>query len=196
MSVSKLGMAKKALIRLGASPIVTLTDTSKNAVTCNTLLAGVIDYVLCEYPWKCVECRSALSQIGPPSFGYDFQYELPNDPWCLVPRKLYIGDVETMLPWKVEERYLLTNQDNKEEEVSLIYTQRPPIMKDLSTWVEGLIVLRLAFEACFAITQSSNLKTEIWNEYQDALMKAKMRDGGINYVEGEDGNTAWETAGR
>ena len=197
MSVSELGMANRALIRLGATTTTNLAGTDRNAVICNALMGDVIDEVLCEYPWKCVENRATLSKVYPPPiFGYAYQYELPDDPYCLVPHKLFIGSDEATSPWVLEERYILTDQDDEEEDVSLLYTQRIDDITILSTWVEGLIVLRLAYEACFAITQSNTLKTEIWNDYQDSIVRAKMRDGRINYVDGEDGNMDWVDAGR
>ncbi len=69
-----------SLRRIGASPIVSLTDGSKSANAANSLYSEVRDDLLRSHPWNFATKRVKLAQSSTtPVFEFDYAYPLPSD---------------------------------------------------------------------------------------------------------------------
>lgn len=169
MATTWVSIANSALIKLGAKEIISLTANIKSAQLCNARYEAVRDIVLRKHPWNCAIKRVVLSpSVTTPAFGYDNQFPLPSD-WI---RTLEVGPDAIRDNYKVESKHILANTD--EIELKYIYRVTDPTTLD-DLCIEA-ISARLAFDICFALTQSDAARSTMWEYYQDALRKAKSAD--------------------
>lgn len=69
-----------SLRRVGATPIVSLTDGSKSANAANNLYSELRDDLLRSHPWNFATKRVKLAQSSTtPVFEFDYAYPLPSD---------------------------------------------------------------------------------------------------------------------
>ena len=90
---SVVDICNNALVDLGASSIVSLTEDSKAARLCNQRYDSIRDTVFRFHPWNCLINRASLAADAvAPAFEYAFQYTLPTDPYCLRVLSLETAD--------------------------------------------------------------------------------------------------------
>lgn len=175
---SVVDIANRALTKIGASRIVSLSDDSTEAIVVNSMFMIVRDDELRAHNWNFAMARAQLSaDATPPSFGYDQRFLLPTD--CL--RVLMVGDIlpggdlsdyrnaDDSALWSIEGGYILISRDGP---LKLRYLRR---ITDTAKWDSSFVeafACRLAAESCEAITQSSEKRQMAWNEYDRAIRKA------------------------
>lgn len=194
--MNEVGICNGALLKVGAKTITSLTDPGTEAKVCNEFYPRVRDAVLRAHPWNCAIERRVLSEISPvPAFGYDHQYQLPTDPFCL--RVLTLNEPfhprlinglffplhsDFHIKFKIEGRKLLTD----ETEAKIVYIAR---VSDPTQW-DALLVeaveARLAHEIAFAITKSMKVIPPLWELYKDKLQEARTIDGQEGTVEAQE----------
>ena len=77
---SKVSIANRALVKLGAEPILLLEDDSKRARTIKSMFDEVRRAEIRRHRWKFAIKRDELVALAEaPKFGYSDQYPLPND---------------------------------------------------------------------------------------------------------------------
>lgn len=190
MATSWVKISNQALALLGKDLIVSLDEGTEAAKYCSLFYEDVRDEVLRAHAWNCAKHRAALAQSSdyvPPS-GYDYAYALPVSPYCL--RVLLMGEPEDKLVWKVEGRYLLTD----EEEATILYIKRITDPMELDTLCVAAIAARLAADLALPLTGSRSMFDDMWNAYTAKLDEAR----GVNAKEGmqetlEDDDN-WDTA--
>ncbi len=75
---SIVGICNSALIKLGASTILSLTEGSKNANLCNEQYEKLRDDLLRAHPWNFAAARQKLARLADaPAFGFAYAYQLP-----------------------------------------------------------------------------------------------------------------------
>src|SRR3989337_923448 len=90
---SNVERVNQALMYLGDKLINSLTESSTPARAANTLFGPTRNAVLRSHPWNCAIARQTLPVLAAaPDFGWDYQFTLPTDPYCL--RVLAINDDE------------------------------------------------------------------------------------------------------
>ena len=191
MATSWTSLCNQALYELGADSITDIdSDTSDNAVICRSFYEGVRDELLRDYTWNFSITRAELSVLTTtPEYGWDYEYTLPSAPYCLR-----ILEIEDNVPFSVEGRKLLTDQD----EVKIKYIARVTNAANLDVLFQRAYVLLLASRMCVAITRSNTLKDSILKEFEQAILTAK----GANAIESklDDDSEAetdlWTEAGR
>jgi hypothetical protein len=162
---TKLDIANSALNKIGSPPILSLEDASKEARTCKLRIDLVKDIVLRSHPWNCATRRVVLSPLtSTPVFGNSYEYQLPSD--CL--RVVECSDSE----YSIEGKKLVC--DDASLDVRIIFSQDYP---NIDPMLAEVIAEYLAWDICYAITQSMGLKDEKWKDYEKALRKAKTVDG-------------------
>src|SRR6266849_3505877 len=68
------------LIRIGTTPIVSLTDGSPSANAAGNIYDGLRDTLLASHPWNFATKRQNLAQSSTnPTFEFDHAYPLPSD---------------------------------------------------------------------------------------------------------------------
>lgn len=178
---SQTAICNRALTKLGAARILTITDDVKAARELNSMWDIVRDAELRRNLWNFAMARTSLAALADaPAWGFTYQFQLPSDFVRIVQvgEFYYISnltDYRTMpeAPFQVEGLRLLTDYTAP---LKIRYVQR---IEDTAQW-DALFVeafaSRLAYECCEAITQSSTKKEEVWMDYKQAIREAKLVD--------------------
>ena len=177
---TEVSICSNALRRLGDDPITSLTDDTERARLCNAFYADARDACLRSHPWNFAITRASLTQLSStPAYGFDYQYALPTDPYCLRVLSMefedYIFKVENLA---TEGRVLLTNEDT----AKILYIARitDTALFD-SLFVDTLTAL-LAAKLAYPVTNSVNLQTQMQNLYQIKLSEARSIDGQEGFI--------------
>lgn len=178
---SSVEICNRALTKLGARRILSITDDVKEARELNSMFDSVRDAELRRNPWNFAMTRTALpALVTTPAWGFAYEYQLPAD--CVrvvqVHDVYYIAnltDYRTRMdvPFQIEGRKILTDLDAP---LKVRYIAR---IEDTQQW-DPLFVecfaARLAYECCEAITQSNTKKEQAWADYLTAVRQAKTID--------------------
>jgi hypothetical protein len=165
---SSVGMCNAALIRIGANEITSLTEDSEEARKCNARFQDTLDALLESHPWNFSIARATLAASATaPNHEWDYQYLLPQRPYCLRVVRLY-SDYE----YKIEGRYLLCNQ----EDVSIKYVKRVTDMNELSPMFRECFALYLGAELAYPLAGSNALRQELLGEFGVLIRQARSKD--------------------
>ena len=166
-------ICNSALMKLGADKISSLTQTTRAAVTCNTLYAYLRDELLGESPWRFATKRTTLYPNGTiPPFEYTQSYDIPDD--CL---RLLIPDDDS-IKWVVEGNQILCNEST----LNMKYLFRNT---DESSWDARFceaFAWRLTMELALSLTQSLPMKQEAEKSYKDCLAQARAMNAVIGTI--------------
>jgi hypothetical protein len=174
---SETEVVNLALVKLGHPQIADIDDGSAEAVQIKAIWATCRDSSLRSHPWNFAIRRAEIpNEAAAPAWGYDRQYLLPNDPWCLRALELRdegrgrILDAE----WNVEGRYILTNLGSP---IFLRYVARVP---EVELWdplfIEALSD-RLAADLAEPIIKSSEAHERFMRRYKERVAEARSMDG-------------------
>jgi hypothetical protein len=162
-----------ALAKLGISPIMALTDDSKQAQFCNRFYAQTRDEVLQGHRWNFAMRRAALNQLATaPQSEWASAYQLPVDCLRVVQLNGYEPN-ERLGEFSVEADHLLTNA----EEASIRYIARVEDGSFYHPLFVHALATMLASRLAGPLTGSRNMPQELLQEYE-ALTgpKARMAD--------------------
>lgn len=174
-------IANRALTKIGEQRILSLSDDTEPARSIDSLWDIVRDAELRIRRWKFSILRNSMpALVSTPSWGYDYEYQLPAD--CL--RVLQVNDIypgvsltnyrnadETQ--WRVEGRKILTDIGAP---LKLRYISR---IEDTGQWDAAFVeafACRLAAEVCERLTQSNTKRELAWEEYKQAVGMAVRAD--------------------
>ena len=105
MATSVVQIVNNALIKIGASAILTLTENSEAARAANLIYEQIRDACIRDHVWNFAIRRVELAQNSTaPAFEFSYQYNLPSD--CL--RVLRMEDMG--MYYKIEGGKLLTDE--------------------------------------------------------------------------------------
>ena len=172
---TKVDICNRALNSLGVKQRITsLNEDTEVARKCNLVIDDLIDEVLRAYNWNCATERAALARSSSaPVFDYAYKYALPAGPdpaYCL--RVIKIKDEDEFSDWKVEGRFLLTDEST----CSILYIKRVTDINELDVLCKSAIAARLAAEIAFTLTNSNSLQESMWNLYAGKLQEASEID--------------------
>jgi hypothetical protein len=171
MATSKLSIINDALTLLGANRITSLADGSTESAVMNQLFDSTQDAVLRAYPWNSATFRRELAaSTDTPVFGFNFQYALPTDPYCL--RVLEMNETTSMDLWKVEGRFLLTDASV----CKIRFVGRPESLGEVDSLFAQALTARLAADAAYTLVQSNNLANLMYQLYGGKLAEAQTVD--------------------
>lgn len=166
-------IANLALAKLGISPIMALTDDSKQAQFSSRFYDQTRDEVLSAHQWNFAMRRATLNKLSTaPLFGWASAFQIPTD--CLRVTQLNeVDPTERFALFSVEADQLLTD----EEEANIRYIARvedgsfyPPL------FVHALATM-LASRLAGPLTGSRELPTALLEEYEVITgPKARMAD--------------------
>ncbi len=165
---SKVDICNRALSRVGARRITSLTQDVKRARACDSAWEQVRDEVLRAAPWNCVTERVQLPELGTtPAFGFDHQYAWPSD-------ALRIVEVITTYRWVVESKKILTDE-GAPIDVRYIKQETDPNQYDAD--LVSALAARIAMELAEELTQSNSKRQLAEKEYKAMLKQARRADG-------------------
>ena len=166
---SDVKICNMALRFIGVAPILSLEETSKQALACNLLYEPARDLVLCEMAWSFAVRRQALGELSDDNLTeYTYMYQLPEDPYCLQPLGLIDHPLE---PWIIEGRALYTNL----EDASLRYVAQVTDPEQFDAPFIKALAYRIAADTNFSLNGDSgkNKTVEMEEFYLSALRRAE-----------------------
>ena len=146
---SKVELCNTVLTELGASTITALSDSTEEAIKCNTLFDVLAKQVMSEGSWTSTIRRAELARItSTPSFGYSYIFQLPEDPKCL--KVLNINDVSADEPFEIEDDKLLTDLST----CKIRYIAYLTDTEDWDIYLEKAFLAKLKASLSYTITGS------------------------------------------
>lgn len=174
---SQTEICNRAVTKLGAARITSITENSKSARVMNALWDTVRQSTLRGAIWRFATTRTSLPAVSPaPAWGYNNAFQLPSDFLRLV----QVNDtfaVPALTDYRDQDdsAYVLEGS-----QILTIYNAPLKIryIRDVTDtgqfdalYVEAL-ASKLAYEACEEITQSASKKQAAAEDYKQALRDA------------------------
>ena len=168
---SKTQLCNLALSQLGAGTIISLDDGTENADSCRTLFDDISDEVISLGPWSSCVFRADLAPlVTTPVYGYDVEFQLPTNPYCL--RVLDILPCDRN-PYVIEGRKILTDSTS----LKIRYIGRPADTEDYDQMLKRAVVARLKTCLAYKITGQSSVADRCYQEYMQTLREGLAVDG-------------------
>jgi len=185
---SEVEISNRALQRLGASAIVSLTDESVNARAANLCYAILRDSELRKHTWNFAIKRAKLAKsTTDPLFTRTNAFPLPADFLRLLPQDP--EDNLNSLDWQIENGSIVTF-DSDPLEIRYIFIVTDPNAMDV-LFREALSAV-MAKEMAEQLTQSNSKKQSTDFGYKEAIADAK-RVNAIERVALEPPEDEWVT---
>lgn len=153
MSV-EVDICSSAMIKLGAEPIQSLTEDTKEARLCRLQYPKIRDAILRSAPWSFALKRVVLSPVsGSLEFGEQNRFQLPQD--CVKFVKMYDeSDYPSTIQYSIEGDFLICN----EETVRGWYVTNTVEPEKYDPNFREAVSHALAADLCYAIIQSNNMQ--------------------------------------
>ena len=178
---TEVSICANALRRLGDDPITSLTDDTERARLCNAFYSDARDAVLRSHPWNFAITRATLAQLSDtPAYGFNYQYALPTDPFCLrvleMEYKDYIFKVENVA---THGRVLLTDEGT----AKILYIARITDTTLFDAMFVDTLTAKLAVDLAYPVTNSMQVQTNMQKLYQLKLSEARSIDGQEGFID-------------
>lgn len=182
---SEVQICNRALQKLGASTIMSLTEDSAEGRACNLAYIPVRDALLRSHWWSFAIKRTSLAASSTaPAFGYDNAFPLPSDYLKLVPPDHREGTY--MTDWKLENGEIRTNDAAP---LNIRYVSRVTDPNKFDALFTEALSAKLAMEMCEELTQSNSKRQLSAQEYQEIIRDARKHNAFENPpVEAADGS--------
>lgn len=166
---SWVAIANLALRRLGADRITDLDDDDEGARAVSDVYELVRDQVLRAHPWNCALVRKSLAPDDTdPVYGYDYQYTLPSDPYCLR-----IWRIDGNPEYVIEGRKILTDEGT---ELKILYISRVTDPEQFDAQLVVAMAAHIAHEIAFRLTNSRTAEDEMKKWAKETLALARSSD--------------------
>ena len=198
MATSNVTIANRALQKLGAKRVESLTQDHPNARSVNACFESVRDAELRRYDWAFAIARASLAADSEDTlWGGWNRFVVPNDFLRLI-----LDDESTsVVDWRLEGL-----RDSGDDSVLAIVTQDAAPLKIRyiakvtdPTFFDPLFIealaCKLALECCEEITGSTSKKESVKDDYKTAVNEAK-RIGSIERAEKDPPDDEWVEARR
>ena len=184
---TEVSICANALRRLGDDPITSLTDDTERARLCNAFYSDARDAVLRSHPWNFAITRATLAQLSDtPAYGFNYQYALPTDPFCLrvleMEYKDYIFKVENVA---THGRVLLTDEGT----AKILYIASITDTTLFDAMFVDTLTAKLAVDLAYPVTNSMQVQTNMQKLYQLKLSEARSIDGQEGFIDDLVSNT-------
>lgn len=167
MTVSNVSIANRALQKLGAKRVESLSQDHPNARSLNTAFEPVRNALIRKYPWSFAIKRESVAADGDETlWGGLNRFSLPAD----FGRLLRDDETGVRVDWKIEGRYIVT-LDAAPLEFRYVAIVTDPTEFDPS-FIE-LLSTALAMETCEDVTGSPGKLESLKNGYARELADAK-----------------------
>jgi len=162
---SEVSICNRALQKLGAARIQSLTEDNVRARACNANYSELRDAELRKHRWHFSIKRTQLAaDTTAPVFGKTNYFTLPTD--CLRPLPPRKADVE----WVIEGRKIATDWTAP---LDLRYISQITDPNTMDATFREALASKLAYELCEEITQSNIKKRANLDDYTTAIAEAR-----------------------
>ncbi len=171
---SKIGLISNALILIGDSPINSLTGNSRQQQVGSNLYDNIVDNEITKHRWGFARKKAQLSLTtdAPIDDEWGSIYQLPSDLITLI-------KVRPSVPYQVLEDKVHTNLSGK---LTCDYIYRVS-ESEWPPYFVKMIEYALAKDFATSITDNTNARTEMTNEYIIASRMARYTDSQQHPVE-------------
>ena len=188
---SVVGICNRALQKLGASRITSITEDTKNARACNAAYEICRDSELEKHEWSfAIERAELAADATPPAWGRANSFQLPSDFIRLAHD--YPEDTNNAKDWQIEGQKIISDDSDP---IYIRYVRRVTDPNVFSSLFQEALACRLALELCEELTQSNSKKEGISSDYTQAIREAK-RSNAIQRVSAEPPEDIWLSARR
>jgi hypothetical protein len=98
MAVTKVDVAARALVMIGASPISSFTDDSTEGLVTNNIYEEIVEATLTRHRWRLETSKKQLSLLTATPVGrWEYAYQMPTDP--LVLQIITVSCNDSILPY-------------------------------------------------------------------------------------------------
>lgn len=164
MSVSDVSIVNDALALIGADRIISLDADTKTARLFKEQFPKTRDALLEAHPWRFAVKRVALALSDEtPAYEYSYYYVLPTD--CLRVIELSSPTID----WEREGKLIAT----KGQVEGCRYIRRITEPGLFSANFSKALTAKLAYENCYSVVQSLELKEKLKEMYLMALGEAR-----------------------
>lgn len=169
---STAGICNSALIKLGATTIMSLTEGSRNANLCLEQYDKLRDDLLRAHAWNFATRRAKIARLtAEPAFGFAHAYQLPSD-WL---RTIAVHDNDGgsgTARYRIEGRRILSDAEN----IWVKYIGRVDDANEMDPAFREALAWKLAIDLAVPITQSTTALREAEEGFRRALIKARSVD--------------------
>ncbi|WP_270938016.1 hypothetical protein [Falsiroseomonas oryzae] len=170
MSLTALALCSRALLRLGAQPIASLTEGTAEAEVAANLYPGVRDAILSAHPWTFATGQSDLARlVAVPHADFAHAFQLP--PGFLRALSAGGGGRGRGIAYRIHEGRLHADA----EQVTLTYIFRPEESAFPPFFAQALVA-RLAAEFCLPLTESASRSEVLFRLAEQELRQARLID--------------------
>lgn len=189
MSTSKVEICNRALQKLGAKRITSLSEDSTNSRACSVAFEPVKKAELENHIWIFATARAELAADSTsPDWGRENSFQLPADFIRLASQ--YPEDANNQFDWEIEGKKILTN-DTAPLYIRYIYDVTDP--NEFTPLFAEALSARLAVELCEELTQSNQKKESLKDDYDKIIARAR-KSNAIQRVPGKAPDGIWLTA--
>lgn len=183
---SDTSISNRALQKLGAARITSLSESSSEARACSSVYEVLRDAELRAHPWNFATARAQLSADAvSPAFGKANSFNLPVD--CL---KVLEDDVNSLnKDWLIEGRKILTDEGGP---LNIRYTKKVVESQDMDPLFAEALACKMAIEMCEELTQSNSKKESLKDDYKLAVREAR-RTNAIERIAQQPPEDEWVT---
>lgn len=186
---SEVDICNRALQKLGAARITSLSQNSTEARAANLAYEMVRDAELRAHPWNFAITRTTLAEDATaPDFGYAAQFTLPVDCLRLLPPDGVSSNFNS-LDWKIEGRKILTDEETSLE---IRYIKREEDTAQYDPLFVEALACAMAVEMCEELTQSNTKAQIVREDYKRAIREARKMNAFENHTEATQTDT-WIT---
>lgn len=173
---SEVGICNRALQKLGAKRITSLTEDTANARSCNVAYESIRDAELRAHPWVfSIERAELAADSSTPAWGRANSFQLPSD--FLMIANDYPESNDNAKDWVIEGQKILTNDSDP---LYIRYVKRVTDTAVMDALFVEALSARLALELCEEITQSNSKKESLRADYDLAIKTARKRNAFSN----------------
>jgi sensor histidine kinase YesM len=123
MAVTKVDIASRALIMMGAQPISSFSDDSTEALVVNNIYEEIIESSLTRYRWRFATGQKQLSLLADAPVGrYSYAYQMPTNPLVLKINAVTVNDYS--IPYDRYEDKIYVNDYGSQSTVIMDYIFR------------------------------------------------------------------------
>lgn len=186
---SVVEICNRALQKVGAKRITSITEDSKNARACNVAYGPLRLAELRAHFWSCAIKRAQLAaDATAPDWGKSNAFQLPSD-WLRMATP-YPESNTFDNDWEIEGLKIYTNQDAPLQIRYIADISDPNIMDAL---LREAISSRMAYELCEELTDSNQKKEGLLGAYKLNIMEAR-KVNAIEKIAATQPEDSWVTA--
>lgn len=170
MSLTKIGLCSRALLKIGVNAISSFEEGSAEAEIAQNLYDGVCDSLLSSYPWSFATAQSRLTRLAAqPIADFTYAHQLPTD--FLRALSVGTGGVGRGVTYRMQEKRLHSDM----EDVTLTYIFRPDA-NELPPYFTQTLITHLSAEFCLPLTESASRGEAMLRIGEKQLQKARNID--------------------